>query len=128
MSYLLVGMTAPNKITITITNSPQTAAVDDLDLSGFDYCRLMVRKPTGTSDVEWDATSVTPALDSVVVEYEFAGGDLSEAGCYVVKPRLSATPFYQLLYLEEGLPPTKQDLNPINVRYCANIDVEVYAS
>lgn len=128
MSYLTVGMTAPNMLTVTITNSPQTATLDNLDLSGFSYCRFMVRKPTGTADVEWEATSVTPTADSIEVTYEFAGGDLSEAGCYVLKPRLSTTPFYQLVYLEEGQPPTKQELNPIDVRYCANIDVEVFDS
>lgn len=124
MSYLLVGMTAPNKITITITNSPQTAAVDDLDLSGFDYCRLLVRKPTGTEDVFWEATTVTPSTDAVVVTYEFEAGDLSEAGCYVVKPRLSTTPFYQPAMRDT----VELELNPVDVRHCANVDVEVYAS
>lgn len=109
MSYLVVGMSAPNKIKVTLDRKTESAE----NLTQYNYCRFYVRKPGATSDVTWDGTITTSAAAQLVVEYELQAGDLNAVGEYVLKPRLSPTIF--------GSPPQ-------SIRYCSNIDVIVESS
>ena len=127
MSYLLVGMTSPNSIEVVIDNSEMTAAGEEVDLTTYTYCRFLVRKPSATEDVIWDSDIDVSTATALTVSHTFEAGDLDEAGCYVLKPRLSTTPFYSLFYSEPGVP-IKVELNPANVRYCSNVDVPVEGS
>lgn len=127
MSYLIVGMTSPNSIEITIDNSEMTAAGEEVDLSIYSYCRFLVRKPTATEDVIWEADITDSTPTRLTVSHTFDHGDLNEAGCYILKPRLSITPFYALI-TNEVFVTLKVELNPIGVRYCSNVDLPVEGS
>jgi hypothetical protein len=120
MTYLLAGMTSPHSFVLTIDQGLNTA----VDMSVYGYCKLLVTKPESTSDVEWHPTVISATATEVVVSYTFVDGDLPAPGQYILKPRLSSSPFR--IETEPGF--FVDVTTPHDIRYCANVDVRVFST